>query len=176
VANFLYRMMGAAVLDGSMYEGIEADHRAGRQAMSVVLLASLAAGIGAAGAEGMRLPALAVVAVVALVAWVAWAALILQVGSHYFPGQATVTDLGELLRTIGFAASPGLLLVFGLIVPRSIVFTAVGLWMIAAMIVAIRQALDYQSTARAAAASLAALGVIAAVALGLGLLFGPEVS
>jgi hypothetical protein len=176
MGSLLYRMMGAAVLDGTMYEGIEADRRAGPQAFAVVVLASLAAGIGASGPEGLRPSTLMIVAAVALAAWLAWAGLILQIGTRFLPGRATVTNLGELLRTIGFAASPGLLLAFGLIVPRIYVFAAVGIWMIAAMIVALRQALDYHSTARAAAAALAALGVIAALALGMAVLFGPDLS
>ena len=176
MGSFFYRMMGAAVLDRSIYEGIEADARAGRQALGVVLLASIAAGIGASGAAGLRPSLLLGVAAMALVGWMAWAALILQIGGRYLPGRATVTNLGELLRTVGFAASPGVLLAFGLIVPPRVIFLIVGLWMIAAMIVAIRQALDYHSTARAAAAALAAFCVVAAVAFGLGLFFGATVS
>ena len=176
MGSFFYRVMGAAVLDPSTYEGIEADVGAGRQAFGVVLLASLAAGIGAAGLDGPSPLALLAATGVALIGWLAWAALILQVGAHFLPGRATVTNLGELVRTIGFAASPGLLLVFAAIVWPIGVFAAVGMWMLAAMIVAIRQALDYHSTTRAAAAALAALAVVAALVVALSLMFGGVVS
>ena len=176
MGNFFYRLMGAAVLDASIYEGVEADPRATRQALLVVVLASVAAGVGAAGLAGPRVPALLLVTGIALVAWFAWAALILQIGARYLPGRDTAVTLGQLLRTVGFAAAPGLLLCFGAIVSPRAVFAAVLLWMVAAMIVAIRQALDYHSTARAAAVSLVALGVIASLVIVLGLLFGPALS
>ena len=60
-----------------------------------------------------------------------------------------------MLRTIGFASSPGLLRILG-IVPgiTGIVFFACALWMLVAMVIAVRQALDYHSTGRAIAVCL----------------------
>jgi heme/copper-type cytochrome/quinol oxidase subunit 4 len=79
-----------------------------------------------------------------------WAVLIYLIGARWLPEPGTQTDTGELMRTIGFATSPGLLRVLG-IVPflTSIVFTVTALWMLATMVVAARQALDYKSTLRA---------------------------
>jgi hypothetical protein len=68
------------------------------------------------------------------------------------PEPATKSDVGELVRTTGFAATPGLLRVFGVIPMLGwLVVIAAWLWTLAAMVVAVRQALDYQSTARAVA-------------------------
>ena len=68
------------------------------------------------------------------------------------PEPQTRADVGELLRTIGFASAPGMLRVFGIVPGATIpAFAITAVWMLAAMIVAVRQALDYQSTSRAVA-------------------------
>jgi hypothetical protein len=174
---FLYRLMGAAVLDAGMYEGIEADRHITMQAVATVLLSSLAAGIGATGWFGVHFLTLAAFSVVALVTWVAWATLMFQIGTRLLPEPQTSVTMGELLRTTGFAAAPGLLFVFATLPRMALpVFVGVTLWMFAAMVVAVRHALDYTSTARA----LAVCGVAATLSVGMavvfGLLFGPTVS
>ena len=81
--------------------------------------------------------------------------LTFEVGVRVLPGARTHADVGELLRTIGFAAVPGLLLAFGALPGLAVpIFAMASLWMLAAMIVAVRQALDYTSTARAIAVSV----------------------
>jgi hypothetical protein len=66
------------------------------------------------------------------------------------PEPQTRADLGELLRTLGFSSAPGVIRVAGIIAPLAPVVAAIAaLWMIAAMVVAVRQALDYSSTSRA---------------------------
>jgi hypothetical protein len=66
------------------------------------------------------------------------------------PEPQTNADYGQLLRTIGFASAPGVVRVLG-IVPglAPFLFLIGGIWMLVAMVVAVRQALDYQSTGRA---------------------------
>jgi hypothetical protein len=144
--TFVERMVGAARFNTSAYEDVEADRGATGQALAVVLLSSVAAGIGAgAGVRGLVVGTIA-----SLVGWLVWAVLIYLIGARWLPEPGTQTDTGELIRTIGFATSPGLLRVLG-IVPflTSIVFTVTALWMLATMVVAARQALDYKSTLRA---------------------------
>jgi hypothetical protein len=174
---FAYRLFGAALLNASIYEGIEADRSATRQALAAVLLSSLAAGIGASGWRGPDLPTIVVAAGVALVTWIAWAMLMYQIGTRVMPGPATRTSLGELMRTIGFAAAPGLLQVFAAL-PRItvVVYIVAWIWMFAATVVAVRQALDYESTGRTLAVCGLAAGLSAVMALVLGVLFGPTVS
>jgi hypothetical protein len=72
------------------------------------------------------------------------------IGTKLLPEPQTKADHGELLRTIGFSSSPGLIRVLGIIpVLQSIVFPVAAIWMLVAMVIAVRQALDYSSTLRA---------------------------
>lgn len=144
--TFIERMIGAAKLDTRVYEEVEADRTATPQALAVVVLASAAAGIGIG--EGLR--GLLFGTVAGLLGWVIWAWLIYFIGTRWLPEPGTQADTGELLRTIGFATSPGILRVLG-VVPGlgPIVFVVTTVWTLVAVIVAVRQALDYRSTARA---------------------------
>ncbi len=106
MASFTQRMIGAAKLDVHTYEEVEADTTATGQAMGVVVLSSIASGIGAV-AYGAG-PGLVVVgAIAALIGWFLWAFVTYVVGTKILPEPQTRSDVGELLRTIGFSASPG---------------------------------------------------------------------
>ena len=144
---FVNRIIRACKLDTTLYEEVEADKSATFQAALVVVLSSLAAGIGAIslGSYNFIMPA-----ILSLISWYIWAYLIYLIGAKLFPEPATKSDHGELLRTIGFSSAPGLIRVFGF-TPElmSITFIGAGIWMLIAMVVAVRQALDYQSTWRA---------------------------
>jgi hypothetical protein len=86
----------------------------------------------------------------ALIGWLIWSYLTYIIGTKLLPTPETKADYGELLRTIGFSSSPGLIRILGIIPGlREIVFLVSGIWMLVAMIIAVRQALDYQSTLRA---------------------------
>ena len=148
MASLIDRMIRAAKLDKHLYEEVEADTNATGQAMLVVVLASVAAGIGSTGVGG---PAgLFFGALIALAAWFVWAFLAYYIGTKLLPEPQTRADVGELLRTTGFSSSPGLLRILG-IVPglNAIVLLVCAVWMLVAMVIAVRQALDFQSTARA---------------------------
>tara|TARA_Y100000590_G_scaffold461667_1_gene623779 strand:+ start:663 stop:1184 length:522 start_codon:yes stop_codon:yes gene_type:complete len=146
-SQFVDRIIRACKLDVNLYEEVEADQSATLQAALVVVLSSLAAGVGALhlGASNFLMAPL-----LSLVSWYIWAYLIYLIGAKLFPEPNTKADHGQLLRTIGFSSAPGLIRVFGL-TPElmSITFIGAGLWMLVAMIIAVRQALDYQSTWRA---------------------------
>jgi hypothetical protein len=143
-------MLHAALLRRDVYEEVEADRGATRQALAVVVLAAVATGIGAirnSGVEGILLHTL-----VDVVVWYAWAWVACMIGTRLLPTADTRADLGELLRTLGFASAPGILRIAALVEPISFgVFTLCGIWMLVAMVVAVRQALDYESTTRAIA-------------------------
>ncbi len=148
MANFGNRIIRAARLDVALYEEVEADKSALGQAMGVVVLSSIAAGIGSPSKAGLLGMLMGVV--VALVGWYIWAYLTYFIGTKLLPEPQTRADHGELLRTIGFSSSPGLIRVLGIIpVLRSIVFPIAAIWMLVAMVIAVRQALDYSSTLRA---------------------------
>ena len=146
--NLIDRMLRAARLDVEVYEEVEADTRATGQAMLVVVLSSVAAGVGMIAASGGV--GLVATTVFALIAWYVWALLTYWIGTRLLPEAQTRSDVGELLRTTGFSSAPGIIRIAG-IVPGLMkpVFLVAGLWMLVTMIVAVRQALDYRSTARA---------------------------
>jgi hypothetical protein len=175
--SFAIRLFGAAALDTAIYEEVEADRTATGQAMVVVVLSSLAAGVGIGGREGVSLQTALVVSGIALIAWAAWAVVTFEIGGRLLPEPQTQVDVGELLRTIGFASAPGILRVFGIIPSVTIpAFAITTVWMLLTMIVAVRQALDYTSTARAVAVCGLGWALAIAIAVTLGLLFGPTVS
>ena len=176
--RFFRRLVGAAMLDAATYEDVEADRAATLQALVIVLLSSIAAGIGARGSTGGATVAFfATTGLMALSVWVAFALLTFEVGARILPVPETQVDVGELLRTLGFAATPGLIQVFGVLPGARVpVFTMAIVWALAASVVAVRQALDYTSTRRALAVCGLALLLSGAIALVLGLVFGPTVS
>jgi hypothetical protein len=174
---FLYRMMGSAVLDAATYEEIEGNKGATGQAFLVVLLVSLATGVGLGGLEPGHPMMFAFVSVLALLTWATWSLVIFHVGGRLLPEPQTRVDVGELLRTLGFAATPGLFQIFG-VVPglRTPLFILTSVWMLASMVVAVRQALDYSTIARALAVCAIGWFLALATALALGLVYGPTLS
>ena len=146
--SFNNRIIRAAKLDSNLYEEVEADKSALGQAMAIVVLSSIAAGIGlykTGGFNGIITGTMA-----SLISWYVWAYLTYFIRTKFLPEPQTGADLGELLRTIGFSSSPGLLRVF-YFVPGigALVYLISSFWMLIAMIIAVRQALDYNSTLRA---------------------------
>ena len=149
MANFVERMVGAARLSGPIYEEIEADTEYTVPALGVVVLAAIATGIGGAnmGTQGFFL-----LLVSSLFGWVFWAFMTWVIGTKFLATAETKSDMGELLRTIGFAQAPGLLRCLGIVpVVGRFIDYAIWIWLLVAMVVAVRQALDYKSTVRAVA-------------------------
>ena len=148
MATIQDRVIRAAKLDVQLYEEVEADRDAMGQAMAVVVLSAVAAGIGSLGIGGLL--GIVVGTIAALVGWLVWAFLTYFIGTRLLPEPQTSADYGELLRTIGFASAPGVIRALG-IVPGlgAPLFLIGGIWMLVAMVIAVRQALDYTSTLRA---------------------------
>jgi hypothetical protein len=146
--TFVQRMIRAAKLEVDLFNEVEADKSSMGQAMGVVVLSSVAAGIGTATTQGFT--GIILGTVFALIGWYVWAFLTYFIGTKLLPESRTKADHGELLRTIGFSSSPGLIRILG-VIPflRGIVFFIAGIWMLVAMVIAVRQALDYTSTLRA---------------------------
>ncbi|MCD6570722.1 MAG: YIP1 family protein [Deltaproteobacteria bacterium] len=148
MSDFKDRIIRAAKLDVNLYEEVEADKGALGQATWVVILSSIAAGIGSIGIGGPTGILMAIVT--ALIGWYVWAFLTYFIGTKLLPEPQTKADYGELLRTIGFSSSPGLIRILGIIPGlRALVFMVASIWMLVAMVIAVRQALDYTSTLRA---------------------------
>ena len=148
MSSFTHRMVRAAKLDANLFEEVEADKTALGQAMGVVVLSGVAAGIGSIGSAGLS--GIVTGTISALIGWFIWAYITYIVGTKLLPQPQTRADYGELLRTIGFSSSPGLIRVFAIIPFLSgIIFLVTSIWMLIAMVIAVRQALDYTSTLRA---------------------------
>ena len=141
MSRWLERVLRALQLDPRLFEEVEHDHSAGPQALLVVLLASLAGGVGnllaaaLLGETARPLEMLLIMAAGFAVAWLVWSFVMMAVGTSLFGG---VADMGEMQRTLGFAAAPGLLMVLpGLGLVLGVV------WSLVAMVIAVRQALDF---------------------------------
>ena len=150
MATLLERAIGAAKLESAAYEDVEADPGAMGQALTVVVIASIASGLGSGAASGGHGVGLVGGIIGALIGWFVWAFTTWFVGTKMLPEAETKADLGQLLRTTGFAAAPGVAGILGFLpAVGGVVLFAVSLWQLAAMVVAVRQALDYTSTGRA---------------------------
>jgi len=138
--DLVARMIGAAKLDIQTYEDVEADSTATGQAAAVVVMVAVASGIGAAGGG---LSSIVLAPVTAILGWLIWAGVTYLIGDKLFGGTAT---WGELLRTLGFAQAPGILYLLA-ILPLVGFFVRLVLpfWMLAAGVIAIRQALDFST-------------------------------
>ena len=175
--TLLQRLIGAAALDPAIYEEVESDPGALPQAFAIVIASSLAAGIGARGVTDVTIGGILLYSAIALVSWAAWALITYEIGARLMPEPQTRVDIGQLLRTIGFASTPGLLRVLGVMPAVAIpVFVVTSVWMLMAMIVAVRHALDYRSTGPAIAVCALGWVLAIAIALVLGVVFGPTVS
>lgn len=159
MGNLADRMIRAARLDANFYVQVMNDPAAIRQALLVVLIYSSFAGIGAGLLTlpdvdaGQFVLNIFVGLFSALVLWFVWSFVTYFIGTTLFKGPQTpwrvIATYGEFLRSIGFAATPGILLIFILIPLAGILLSlAAGVWMFIATVIAVREALDF-STRRA---------------------------
>lgn len=161
---FVDRMIRAAKLDVNLYEEVEADTSALGQAILVVILSSIAGGVGTLSVVGFKGVLTGII--VALIGWAAWALVTYFIGTRILPQPQTNADFGQLLRTIGFSSSPGIIRILG-VIPflYNITQIVASIWMLVAMVIAVRQALDYDSTWRAVGVCLLGWVVYLVIAL-----------
>ena len=151
--SIVERMIKACRLNVHLFEEVEADTSATKQALLVVVIVALATGIGSLSTTGIS--GLPVGIVIGIGGWAFWAWLVYFIGAKLIPSDSTHADWGQLARTLGFAQSPGILRALGAIPGIGIIiFSVASIWMLVAMVVAVRQALDYTSTMRAIAVVL----------------------
>lgn len=156
------RMIRAACLNVQVFEEVEADKSATVQAFLVVVLVAFATGIASVSKIGIV--GLFVGVLIAIVGWAIWAWIVYIIGTKILSTEETDADWGQVARTVGFAQSVGILRVLGIVpVVGGYIFVAVSLWMLVAMVIGVRQALDYTSTLRTIAVVL--LGYIPYVVL-----------
>ena len=177
MTSFARRVIGAIRLDPGVYEEVEATRAATPQAFAIVLLASAAGGIGLLDLQAPNPTAVVMHTAGALIGWVSWAALTYSIGTGVLPEPQTRADAGELLRTLAFAGAPGLLRIFGLVpLLGPAIYVVASIWMLVAMVVAVRQALDYRGTGRAITVCLAGWALSLAIAALVANLFPRSVS
>ena len=147
MASFQDRVIGAMRLRAATFEEVEHDTNATTQAAIVVLVATFARGLGWYPRGVM---AILVTFLGALVGWVIAAIVIWAIGTRVLPGKNTEADPQQLMRTLGFAQAPG---IFAVLVFMPLLGWLIGivvmLWVLAATVIAVRQALDYDDTLRA---------------------------
>lgn len=162
---FLDRIVRAAMLDSGVYEEIEADQNALQQAFCVVALSGMATVVGITGR--INLAELCSGFALGILGWTGWSAIAWLVGTRVFPEPATRADWGGVLRTTGFATTPGILSILGIIpVFTGFITFGAGIWILLAFAVAVRQAFDYQSTLRSVAVCLVGWLLCAGMFLG----------
>ncbi len=149
----LGRMLGAARLDAATYEEVEADSKATIQALIVVVVVTIASVVGEmlGGGDDFELVNALVIGVIrGVVSWAIWALITWIVGTTILNTEATEADWGQLARCTGFAQTPGIINVFSFVpAVGGLISVAAFVWTFVAMLVAVRQSLDYTSTWRA---------------------------
>jgi len=149
MTTLIREMLGAARLDGATYDEIDADPGRNVGAVFVVVVASIAAGLGAGARTAGDILG---VTIAALMGWMVWVFLTYIIGTRLLPESKTHAGIGTILRATGFSAAPGILRVFGILPGVGWpIFMCVTVWMLAAFVVAIRHALNYSTSSRALA-------------------------
>ena len=178
MGQLLDRMIRAAKLDAKIYIEVEADATATRQALFIVLLYSICSGIGFGFADLFTpdteyfFVRMFTVLVGALVFWLLWSRIIYFVGTTVFRGPKapwrSIATYSELLRSVGFAATPGTLMIFAFVpFPVGGIITLIaGVWMFTATVIAVRQSLDF-STGRAISSCVVAGAIYMLLLIGL---------
>jgi Yip1 domain len=159
---FVSRVIRAARLESSVYEEVESDRSAMGQSVAVIFLAGVATGIAAISMGD--LVGLLNAVLLSLMAWLLCGLAAWIVGTRLLAEAQTDANFTEVLRVTGFSSAPGVLRVFG-VTPRlgELVFLVTGIWMLVAMVIAIRQALDYRSTWRALVVAIIAWAFLVSV-------------
>lgn len=162
--SFVERVIGAAKLDGGVYEEVEHDPGATKQAAALVVLGSIATGVVALGSG--QIADFAIGIVLGLVAWAAYAWLAYFIGTRLLAGPDTSASWSEVARTMGFAQAPRLLLVVSFVpVLGQIVAAVVSIWFLVTTVVALRAALDFGTWRAIATAILSWLPYVIVVSI-----------
>lgn len=177
MTQFFLRFIGALALDPAAYEDIESDRHSAMQSVIVVLAVIGAGGVAAMGMGLVGVAGFVTGAIMMLVGWLLWVSLIATIGTTALAEPQTRSNARELLRTLGFAAAPGVFLGFAAMrAAAPFVIAVVSIWMIAAAVVAVRQALDYRSTGRAIGVCALSWALSAGALIATGMIFARQVS
>jgi len=144
------RAFRAAKLDDSLFDEVMADTKAMTQSIIVVFIYGAAVAYGTFGRAGVSGINSAIF--ITLIGWYIWAFSTYIAGVRLFPETGTAADRKAFMRAMGFASSPGWLRLLGLIPGLGgAVFAGTSVWMLVAAVFAVKKALNFTSTYRAAA-------------------------
>lgn len=148
MADLAGRMIGAMQADVKTFEEIEADPNAMTQAVTVIVIAGVAALIGNFFRSGVVGGIMGLVA--SLVGYALFSLLVFLIGTKVMPEPTTKADFNEAFRTIGFAAAPGVFNILAIIPYLGpLISLLVALWSLVIAVIAVRSVLDYSNTGRA---------------------------
>jgi hypothetical protein len=158
MANLTERMVGAMRADVKTFQEIEGDPNAMGQAITVIVIAGVAALIGNIFRSGIGGGIMALI--MSLIGYAIWSILVVLIGTKVMPEPTTKADFNEAFRVIGFTASPGVFNVLA-IIPflGPVISFFVGIWMLVIGVIAVREVLDYSNTGRAIVVCLIAFVV-----------------
>jgi Yip1 domain len=142
------RVIGAMKLEPNAFEDVERDPTAIGQAVGVIVLAAVSAGIGNIYWGGIS--GIVTTAITSLIGFLIWSVIVWLVGTKLMPEPTTKADFPETFRVLGFSAAPGLLS-FITIIPLLgyLILFVIWLWQMASMIVAVKAVLDYSTIGKA---------------------------
>ena len=161
------RMIGVTTLKHPYYRDIEADRDATGQALAVVALAAVAAGIGAIGSDQSGIVWKVIMAVVG---WIVFSVVAFLVGSLLTNPRQPVS-LGQVMRLVGFAQAPKLIGALGFIPLFGWIFGLVAaVWFLVVAIHALQEAFDVDM-AKAALVGIVSLLVVGVVNFVVGTVF-----
>ena len=143
ISLFLNRIFRSVKIDPEVFNEVQKDKKATISAAIVVILSSSAAGIGAASLGSGNF---ILAPIFSLISWFVWAYIVYFVGVRLFPDTRTKTTQFALLRAIGFSSAPGIIRIFGFNEElMTVTFVGSAFWMLACMVVAVKETLNYKS-------------------------------
>jgi hypothetical protein len=148
MASFGERVVGAMKADVNTFEEIERDQTAMGQAVTVILLAGVAALVGNIFRAGVRIGIMSLL--LSVIGFAIWSLVVMLIGTKLMPEPQTKADFAETFRVLGFTAAPGLLNVLAIIPILGVLISfVISLWSLVVMVIAVRSVLDYSNTGRA---------------------------
>jgi len=170
-ASFGARLLGAARFDPALFDAVGRDRKAGLEAAEIVLLGGLARGLWAYPVEGLR--GFVVGTVLAPVFWLIASTVVYAIARRIYGRRV---EYGPLLRGLGFAAFPLVLLGLGILpIPGLSLFVQLLAHTLAAVavVIATRQALESDTIGAVIICTVAVVTTLALLTI-VGILFADE--
>lgn len=170
-ASYADRIRGVLMLDARTFRDVEQDTDANGQAALTVVLAALATGLTAILGRDIVQDSLGLL-ISSILQWIVFSLVAYFVGTMFFATPQTSVTPGQVLRTIGFAQAPKFFAILGIIPLLGwLVGLVVFVWFLAAAIMALKEAFEFD-TGKAIGTGIVALIGIIIVDIVLAVVFG----